>query len=336
MSSIATRPHLQTGMTDPTSGSLWGLVLAGGDGTRLRSLTQLIAGAPIPKQYCRILGPRSLLETTLSRIAPLVGAERTLAIINRDHLTLARRQLTGLDARNVLVQPRNLDTGPAVVLSMLEIARRDPDATVAMFPSDHYVRNGDAFRRTIGRMCRLVAGLPQKIALLGVRPERAESEYGYIMPGRALGANGDTFAVRAFHEKPAAGVAAEMVRRGALWNSLVMVSRVRRVLDLLRALRPADVALLEDAPLDLAALATVYERLEAWNFSRVFLSRIPEELVVTRADGLGWSDWGTPEAIERSFAPWASSHRGGDVSRPRDKGDQMEMMTHVCQEGVGS
>jgi len=242
VSSITTRPHLQTGTTDPSSESLWALVLAGGDGARLRSLTQLIAGAPIPKQYCRILGPRSLLETTLWRIS----AERTLAIINR----------------------------------------------------------------TIGRMCRVVAGLPQKIALLGVRPERAESGYGYIMPGRALGAGGDTFAVRAFHEKPVAGVAAEMVRRGALWNSLVLVSRVRRVLDLLRALRPADVALLEDAPLDLAALATVYERLQAWNFSHEFLTRIPEHLVVTRADGLGWSDWGTPEAIERSFAamgvvpPW--------------------------------
>ena len=79
-------PRLQTGMTDLTSESLWALVLAGGDGTRLQSLTYLIAGAPIPKQYCRILGPRSLLETTLWRIAPLVATERTLAIINRDHL----------------------------------------------------------------------------------------------------------------------------------------------------------------------------------------------------------------------------------------------------------
>ena len=114
----------------------------------------------------------------------------------------------------------------------------------------------------------------------------------------------------AFHEKPAARVAAGMVRRGALWNTLVMVACVRRVLELLRALRPADVALLEETPFDLAALATVYDRLPPWNFSHEFLSHIPEHLVVTRADDLGWSDWGTPEAIERSFAamgvvpPW--------------------------------
>ena len=73
-------------MADPSNQSFWALVLAGGDGTRLQSLTHLISGAPIPKQYCRILGPRSLLETTLRRIAPLVAAERTLAIISRSHV----------------------------------------------------------------------------------------------------------------------------------------------------------------------------------------------------------------------------------------------------------
>src|SRR5260221_10175844 len=86
-----------------SSSSLWALVLAGGDGTRLQGLTRVIAGAPIPKQYCRILGPRSLLETTLQRIEPLVRADRTLAIVNRNHLALARSQLGSLDTRNVLV-----------------------------------------------------------------------------------------------------------------------------------------------------------------------------------------------------------------------------------------
>ncbi len=290
--------------------SFWGLVLAGGDGARLQSLTHLIAGAPIPKQYCRILGPRSLLETTLSRIAPLVRAERTLAIINRDHLAIARPQLRSLDARNVLVQPRNLDTGPGVLLSMLEIMRRDPDATVAMFPSDHYVRDSGAFHRSIERMRRVVTALPQKIALLGAHPGHPDTGYGYITPGPSLRLGADSFAVLAFHEKPAARVAVEMVRRGALWNTLVTVARVRPVLELLRALCPADVALLDATPLEVASLATVYDRLPAWNFSHEFLARIPEHLVVTRADDLGWSDWGTPEAIERTFAamgvvpPW--------------------------------
>jgi mannose-1-phosphate guanylyltransferase len=309
-------------ITNPIDGAFWALVLAGGDGTRLQGLTRLIAGAPIPKQYCRILGPRSLLETTLSRIAPIVPADRTLAIINRDHLAIARPQLRSLDARNVLVQPRNLDTGPGVLMSMLELARRDRDAMVAMFPSDHYVRDSDAFQRSIARMCGVVAARPEKIALLGVDPEHVDSAYGYIIPDRALGPSPGTFTVLAFHEKPVAGVAADMVRRGVLWNSLVMVGRVPRVLELIRTVRPADVALLADAPRDLAALATVYDRLHAWNFSHEFLARIPEHLAVTRADDLGWSDWGTPEAIERSFAamgvvpPWWRTPLYGAVASP--------------------
>jgi mannose-1-phosphate guanylyltransferase len=95
-----------------------------------------------------------------------------------------------------------------------------------------------------------------------------------------------------------AAAAAEMVRPGALWNSLVMVARARRVLELLRTIRPAEVALLEDMAFDVAALATVYDRLQPCNVAHGFLARMPEHLSVTRASHVGWSDWGTPEAIE--------------------------------------
>jgi mannose-1-phosphate guanylyltransferase len=201
-------------------------------------------------------------------------------------------------------------------MSMLELARRDPDAIVAMLPTDHYVRAAAAFRRSVERMCRVVAVLPEKIALLGTRPEHADTGYGYITPGRPLLPMAGSFAVLAFHEKPAAALAVEIVRRGALWNSLVMVARGRRVLELLCALRRGDVALLEDVPVDGAPLAAVYDHPQSWNFSRGLLSRVPDHLVVTRADDLGWSDWGTPEAIERSFAAIGVIPPCGNPDRP--------------------
>src|SRR5206468_927568 len=176
------RAHQIARMRTP-SRSLWALVLAGGDGTRLQPLTRLIAGAPIPKQYCRIFGDRSLLEATLERVAPLVPPDRTLVIVNRGHLKLARPQLVTLPTSNVLVQPRNLDTGSGILVSLLELARRDAEATVAIFPSDHDIRSEAAFRRYIVRMTHLVDGHPDKIALLGVRPDRPETGYGYIAPG---------------------------------------------------------------------------------------------------------------------------------------------------------
>jgi len=293
---------------------LWGLVLAGGDGTRLQSLTRLLTGQPIPKQYCRILGDRSLLEATLDRLAPLVSPERTLAIVNRAHLELARPQLAGLPARNVLVQPANRDTGPGILVSLLELRRRDPEATVAMFPSDHDIRDERAFRRYVAEMAAVIGRHPGRVALLGARPDHVDTGYGYIAPGaRLAGASGAVFGVRAFHEKPDPGTAAGIIRRGGLWNSFVMVGRVARLIDLLGAVVPADVARFAGVPATAEALAPAYESLAAWNFSRDFLQRIPEHLLVTRGDHLGWSDWGTPEAIERTFEalglrpPWRGS-----------------------------
>ncbi len=300
-------------METPAAGRLWALVLAGGDGARLQALTRVIAGAPIPKQYCRIVGDRSLLETTLARIAPLVPPERTLAIVNRGHLRLARPQLAAIPAANVLVQPRNLDTGPGLLVSLLALARRDAAATVAVFPSDHDIRYEVAFRQHVARMALLVAGHPDRIALLGARPERPETGYGYIAPGDRLLGPGEAFGVVAFHEKPAPALAARIIGRGGLWNSFVMVGRVARMLELVREVRPGDVADLEGIPAEPDALAAAYDRLAAWNFSRDFLARVPRHLMVARANDLGWSDWGTPEAIERTLAalhvvpPWRAS-----------------------------
>ncbi len=281
----------------------WALVLAGGDGTRLQNLTRMIAGAPIPKQYCRIAGDRSLLEATVERVTPLVDRARTLVIVNGNHLHLALPQLASIPRENVVVQPRNLDTGPGMLLGLLTLAQRDPDATVAIFPSDHHVRDEGAFRKHVAHMSRLVGERhPDRIALLGVRPDRPDSGLGYIAPGPRVAGSLTSFAVVAFHEKPTRSMAIEVIRRGGLWNSFVMVGRVRRFTELLRQVRPEDVALLDPLPTGSEAFARRYDHLAPWNFSRDFLARVPQHLLVTRADDLGWSDWGTPEAIERTFA----------------------------------
>ncbi|TMA37761.1 MAG: hypothetical protein E6J79_09245 [Deltaproteobacteria bacterium] len=158
------QPRIERGVTQERTDGLWALVLAGGDGTRLQELTRLISGAPIPKQYCRILGDRSLLEATFARIAALVPRERRLVIVNRGHLELAWPQLAAVPARNVVVQPENRDTGPGVLLSLLALARRQPHATVALFPSDHHVGDERRFRTHVARMARLV------LAAMGVLP----------------------------------------------------------------------------------------------------------------------------------------------------------------------
>ena len=280
----------------------WNLVLAGGDGTRLRELTTRVAGSPIPKQYCRLIDDRSLLETTLDRISPLAPDDLTMAIVNQDHLPLAQPQLARLPHGNILVQPTNRDTGPGLLLSLLALARAGA-TTVAVFPSDHYVGNEPAFVRHVRRATRLLNDLPEKLVLLGIRPEHAEPGLGYVESRGGLEGRGrSAFHVKAFCEKPSATDAEAIIRRGGLWNSFIMVFQVARVLDLLRHERREDVIMMEGAlATGTQCLVDAYAALRPWNFSRDFLTRIPEHLVAVRASQLDWSDWGTPAAIERTL-----------------------------------
>jgi mannose-1-phosphate guanylyltransferase len=288
---------------DRHAGECWALVLAGGDGTRLQELTRAITGAPIPKQYCRILGDRSLLEATLARVARFAPPERTLVVVSRPHRRLAQDQLGNLPPSNLLVQRCNRDTGPGVLFGLLEIVRRAPEARVAVFPSDHYVGDEPAFLAHVTRAARLVELCPEKIALLGFRPDRAEPGYGYIQPADPLGLPGcaSAFHVEAFHEKPTAEHARLIVRGGGLWNSLVMVFEVARMLALVQTVRSAEFEDMRTLAHDPAAADRTYPRLARWNFSSDFLTRVPRHLAVLPVDDVPWSDWGTPEAVERTL-----------------------------------
>ncbi len=246
-----------------------------------------------------------MLETTLARLEPLLPPSRTLAIVNRDHLSLAADQLRGLPVPNVLVQPRNYDTGPGLLFSLLRLERRDPWATVAVFPSDHYIREHRAFLSHVARAIALVHRFPTEIVLLGMTPDRLEAGFGYLEPGPPLPGDAAAFRVVSFVEKPTPEMAADIIRRGGLWNSFVMVFRLDRMLTLLRRRRPWDCAVLRQLDED------AYPALTPWNASRDFLAHIPAALTVLQVDDVGWSDWGTPEAIERTFRdldlapPWA-------------------------------
>jgi mannose-1-phosphate guanylyltransferase len=287
------------------SAGQWALVLAGGDGTRLREFTRALTGHPIPKQYCRIVGDRSLLERTLDRIAPVAPPERTLVIVNRDHLPLARPQLGSVPAENVIVQPRNCDTGPGLVLSLLALARRAPDARVAVFPSDHWVADEGAFVAAVARALGVVGRLPRKMALIGIPPEHPEPDLGYIEPGPPLEDVEDAgaFHVAAFREKPTPEMAGRIARGGGLWNSFVMAFCLRPVLRLLARRRPVDFGRMRDLRKHPERIEEAYGEVAPWNFSGDFLARIPRHLVVLRAERTGWSDWGTPQAIVRTLAP---------------------------------
>jgi mannose-1-phosphate guanylyltransferase len=277
------------------------LLLAGGDGTRLQELTQEVAGKPIPKQYCRLLKGSSLLEATLSRAHLYSPHHRINVIVNQSHLTLAREQLKILPESNIFVQPLNRDTGPGLIFALLQLQRTHPDAIVAAFPTDHYVENDRAFIAHALRAADTIDLLWDKIAILGVAPDRAETSYGYILPADPTGYGKNTFHVKAFTEKPDPASASNIIARGGLWNTFVMVFRLSRMVELLQQYAPyqfAEMAELRDAP---EKAVEIYDSINSWNLSTHFLSRIPQHLIMVEVADVGWSDWGTRESIERTY-----------------------------------
>ena len=177
---------------------LWAIVLAGGEGVRLRPLVRLVCGDDRPKQFAPLLGGRSLLEATLDRVARGIPDDRTVVVGVRHQA----RYWQGAGASaggHVLVQPESRGTAAGILYAAHWLWWRDPDATVAVFPSDHFVSDEPSFMDHV----RVVAGapdlMPDRLVLIGARPAWAETEYGWIQPGERLAlGQANVAAVRGF------------------------------------------------------------------------------------------------------------------------------------------
>src|SRR5262250_1368584 len=209
------------------------VILAGGDGTRLKSLTRKIASDERPKQFCSVLGRRTLIEETQERAALELDPKRTLYVVNRVHEPYYAPFLAGEPAANLVIQPRNRGTAPAILYSLLRIAAFDPNAVIAFFPSDHYISDNKKFMAHIRVALDIAHKTPDRVILLGLEPESPEVEYGWIEPGQMIPGHARVFRVRRFWEKPNQWLAQVLQLRGCLWNSFVMVAPVRGLLEII-------------------------------------------------------------------------------------------------------
>jgi len=290
-----------------------GVVLAAGEGRRLQPLVRRLRGDDLPKQYVRFIGRRSMLEHTFDRIEKLIPREHIFTVVSPDHLYYpdARRQLSARSRGTVIAQPENKDTGPGVLLPLMHAARRYPDCTVAVFPSDHFVLEEDRFMSHVAFAFQVVERNPSLLVLLGVEPNELEPEYGYVLPhgDEKDPSRGPSIRrVARFVEKPARDVARELIARGGLWNTMVMVFKVGTLFDIVRDLEPELYASFEEIADSIGTRAAksrlrdIYRRLAPTNFSRRILEMLPfyrpSCLSVLSVHDVLWSDWGLPRSIE--------------------------------------
>jgi mannose-1-phosphate guanylyltransferase len=201
------------------------VIPAGGSGTRLWPLSR----ADRPKFLHALTGDaRSLLQTTVERLAPLAPPERTFIVTGGAHAAAIARQVPDLPSANILVEPSPRESAPAIGLATAIIHRRDPEAIMGSFHADHLVRDEEAFRAAV----RAAAAAAREGALvtIGIAPTAPETGYGYIRRGEPLG--GDAYRVEQFKEKPSRAVAEEYLASGQyLWNAGMFVWRTAALLD---------------------------------------------------------------------------------------------------------
>ena len=275
-------------------GENWVIVLAAGEGARLSRLTTDTGGQVVPKQFCSLRGGDSFLEATLARAERLVPRARIVVVVAAEHAAWWRSQLGHLPPANVVVQPRNRGTAPGLLLPLLTILGRDPEAAVLVLPSDHHVADEVGFADWLRRALSGVSRGAADIVLVGVEAETPTSDYGWIVSAGTAGIR----PVAAFVEKPPTAHAERLLAAGALWNTFIFAARGHALTALAETCRPGLVASLRSAMvLGGESLSRLYDTLPSIDLSRDVLQRAPEHLHVLTAPACGWTDLGTPERV---------------------------------------
>lgn len=289
-------------------GSVWSIILAGGEGNRLKNLVERWLGYHKPKQYCTFVGTRSMLEHTLDRADQISVPARKVTVIARSHRWAAWPQLRGRPG-SVILQPANRGTAAAIFLAVAHVRACDPKATVVIYPSDHFVYPETRFVEMVRATVLASQQLKSRLFLLGVSPDGLETEYGWIHPGQHLGWMGGNRvrAVEAFLEKPDLEKCRAAIAAGDLWSTLILAAGAESLWAIGWHCFPEMMTLFERYREAIGTsqqgtfLQAVYAGIPQRDFSSDLLARIPKQIAVIELRDVLWCDWGQPQRIVESL-----------------------------------
>lgn len=290
------------------SGQLWSIVLTAGDGTRVDPFVSRWLGRPLPKEYCAFVGARSMFQHTLDRAVQISPAQRLIAVVAREHRQEAFQQLDRRTVGALLLQSLHQGTAASVFLPLTYLRERDPEATVVVFPSDHFVYPEDRFLSHVKRAVSLITSFPDRLILLGAAPDRLELDYGWIQPRSPLPPvpGDDLRAIQSLMERPTLAEADDLLQAGGLWNTRAFVAKVRTLWDIGWACIPHLMPHFErlgqaiGCPNETLELEAISRKAVAVEFSEL-LQQVPDRLAVLELTGVLWSEWNKPERIAETL-----------------------------------
>lgn len=284
------------------------VLLCGGSGTRLWPLSR----KSYPKQFTRLSGEMTLFQQSAQRLSGQDAGIRFAApmvVTNGDFRFIVAEQLAevGIDPGPILIEPEGRNTAPAVLAAALHLAAQDPKAVMLVAPSDHVIPDAAAFRAAVALGMQAVA--EGRIVTFGIRPDRAETGYGYLQLSSRPDGSGAAVALSRFVEKPDAARAAEMLADDSyLWNSGIFLFAVCDILTAFETHAPNLMAPVR-AAVDAARPDLGFLRLAAEPWSQAQDISI-DYAVMEKSDQLsvvpfarGWSDLGGWDAVWREAGP---------------------------------
>jgi len=299
--------------------SFYPVILAGGRGTRFWPLSRKKRA----KQLLALDGKQTMIQQTVARLLPLAPAKNFWIITNEDLRRAILKQLPKLPQAQVLAEPVGRNTAPAIGLAAFLLLRENPEAVIGLFPSDHVIADEARYRETLGRGIEIAAG-GANIVVLGIRPTRAETGYGYIEAGSTL--QGDILRVRRFTEKPDSQKAAEFMAAGNyFWNSGMFLWSARTLADALREHLPRTAQLLEEiaGAFGSRKFAATFRKLypKCENISVDYAILEPRSAKGERAGNIfclpadfGWNDLGSWTALHEHHATKSRPPEGNLVT----------------------
>jgi len=290
--------------------NIFPVILCGGSGTRLWPLSR----AQYPKQFIPALAGRdeSLLRATLHRLRVEDGFAPPTLLTHDDHRFLLRDevQAAGVTPREILLEPASRNTAPAMAAAALSIAAQEPDAILAVMPSDHLIGDAHRFAEAVQRAGGIAAR--GRLMLLGVPPTAPQTGYGYIRAGAPLEGAEGACTVAAFTEKPDAETAARYLADGGyLWNSGIFVLHAGAFLEEVARLAP-EIMEHAQAALEASTRDLGFRRLDGAHYARCPNISVDYAVMEKTARAgvvpfdAGWSDVGSWASV------WAESAQDSD------------------------
>ena len=295
------------------NGNLWAIILAGGDGVRMREYLKTNRNIDRPKQFANIVGTHSMLRHTIERAKLIVPLQRMRIVVNNQHLKYVHAEIPEPERKSLVELPCNRGTAVGILLPVVQILAQDPSACITVFPSDHFVLEEERFMNFVAHAADYVHRSPETVVLVGIPSKDADTNYGWIEPSTSfLRYLGNRFyAVERFVEKPQIRLATMLHSKKCLWNSMVFAAQAETLLHLYRKSIPKVYHQVESlkqlitSPGGMERLDGQYTGLPSYGFSKTILEPNTKHLRVIRAEGVTWSDWGNQSRVTSDLATMA-------------------------------